>query len=289
LLLFVASFIIEKIEIFFMNLPHLEHIAFYKLHPIDQPQSLAAQLRAIAAPLLGSILVAHEGINGALSGLTAQLDAFEKKLRQDARFADLGFKRSFCHQNPYGRLKVQIKPQLVAVGIPIPAHQLSSLPGGQRVDPLKWRHLLQEEQVVVLDNRNDFEYRLGHFRTALNPQVNHFRDFPSFVQTHAATWRAADKKVAMYCTGGIRCEKLSSWMTHEMGLNVYSLEGGILNYFQKTPDAEKDFEGECFMFDSRLALNTRLQPTATQVTDIYCPTRDGAWRLERAQRLSGSF
>jgi UPF0176 protein len=145
--------------------------------------------------------------------------------------------------------------------------------------------LIKDPDVVLLDNRNSFEFRLGHFAGAVDPGVANFRDFPAYVQAHAAQWQAQGQRVAMYCTGGIRCEKTSAWM-QGMGLPVYQLDGGILNYFQQMPDAQQDWHGECFVFDNRVALDTRLNETATTLEDVYQATPDGAWRLARARRLA---
>ena len=139
-------------------------------------------------------------------------------------------------------------------------------------------------KVVLLDNRNSFEYRLGRFQNAIDPQVTNFRDFPAYVQAHLDEWKAQGKRVAMYCTGGIRCEKTSAWMA-DLGMPVYQLEGGILNYFREMPDAERDWQGECFVFDNRVALDTRLQETDTTLDDVYTGEPDDQWRLERARRL----
>ena len=108
----------------------------------------------------------------------------------------------------------------------------------------------------MIDNRNSFEYRLGRFKHAIDPGVDNFRDFPGYIQAQAPKWKAAGKRVAMYCTGGLRCEKTSSWM-QDMGLTVYELDGGILNYFQQMPDADKDWQGECFVFDNRIAATSQ--------------------------------
>jgi len=141
--------------------------------------------------------------------------------------------------------------------------------------------------VVVIDNRNSFEYRLGKFKSAIDPQVANFRDFPNYVEATAQAWKAQGKRVAMYCTGGIRCEKSSVWM-REQGLDVFQLEGGILNYFQSMPDAEKDWDGECFVFDNRIALNTKLQETDTTLEQVYDAEPDGQWRIARARRLDAA-
>jgi UPF0176 protein len=154
------------------------------------------------------------------------------------------------------------------------------------LNPQAWRALLAQDGVVVVDNRNSFEFRLGRFKRALDPQVANFRDFPPFIAAHADQWRAEGKKVAMYCTGGIRCEKTGPWMVG-LGLDVYQLEGGILNYFQTLPDAALDWEGECFVFDNRIALDTQLQETQTTLEAVYQGAPDGAWRMARARRLAG--
>lgn len=265
----------------------LFHIAFYHFATLDDPDAIAAHLRSLTKHLLGSILVAPEGINGVLAGSAAALDAFERALVCDAvfdsKFAGIVFKRSGCRTAPFGRIKVHRKNEIVALGIP-DATVTGSRSRETHVSPDAWRTLIAREDVVVLDNRNSFEYRLGRFKGAVNPQVTHFRDFPGYVKSHAPQWKASGKKVAMYCTGGIRCEKTGDWM-QELGLEVFQLDGGILNFFQAMPDAEKDWEGECFVFDNRIALDTRLEETDTTPEEVYKDEPDGEWRLQRARRL----
>lgn len=258
------------------------HTAFYKFVPLPDADAIVVWLRDLAAPLLGSVLVAPEGVNGVLAGSADALDAFELAVQHDPRFAGIAFKRSACKTAPFARLKVHRKAEIVAVGVPAGA----VLPGTQ-VSPRAWRALLARDDVVVLDNRNSFEYRLGRFKNAVDPGVANFRDFPRYVEAHAAQWQAEGKTVAMYCTGGIRCEKTSAWM-RGLGLQVRELEGGILNYFQTLPDAEREWEGECFVFDNRIALDTRLQETDTTAEQVYADEPDGEWRLQRAQRLDAS-
>jgi len=157
---------------------------------------------------------------------------------------------------------------------------------GINVPPTQWRTLIAQEDVVLLDNRNSFEFRLGRFHNAIDPGVANFRDFPNYVKAHVSQWKAEGKRVAMYCTGGIRCEKTTAWM-RDFDLPVYQLEGGILNYFAQMPDAERDWDGECFVFDNRIALDTHLQETPTTLEDVYAGEPDGEWRLSRARRLHG--
>jgi UPF0176 protein len=277
----------------------LIHTAFYKFIELPNPDLTTQQLKHLTVKLLGNILVASEGINGVLAGTVSEVNLFEHRLHTDSmfegRFADMIFKRSECTSKPFARMKVRKKNEIVALGLPlvtgiapksrtVSAQSASTKAQSNHLSPQQWREFIRRDDVVVLDNRNSFEYRLGKFKNALDPEVAHFRDFPLFVEKYAPQWQAEKKKVAMYCTGGIRCEKTSAWM-EQYGLQVYQLEGGILNYFQSLPDAEKDWEGECFVFDSRIALDTKLRETDTTAEQVYESEKDGAWRIERARRL----
>ncbi|HEX2013155.1 MAG TPA: rhodanese-like domain-containing protein [Roseateles sp.] len=259
-----------------------QHISFYRFVAIADPQALAERLRAWGDRLGGNILLAPEGISGALGGAPAALDAFEAALRAEPGLAGLDFKRSDCTTRPFTLLKVHVKPEIVAFGVP----GVSGLPEpGQpdsHVSPARWRELLDDPAVLVIDNRNSFEFKLGRFRNAIDPEVTHFRDFPAYVAAHAEGWKQSGRKIAMYCTGGIRCEKTAAWMQTQ-GLAVYQLEGGILNYFQAMPDAAADWQGECFVFDKRIAIDTKLQETATTAEQVYAD--EPPWRLARARRL----
>lgn len=260
------------------------HIAFYKFVNIGSPESVADALRDETSDLLGHILVASEGINGVLAGTAASLSRFEVALRTGGPFrelfSDLAFKRSTYQTPPFARMKIHVKDEIVALGIKgIDATKKS----GIDVSPADWRRLIAEKDVVVIDNRNSFEFRLGRFNTATDPEVDNFRDFSDYIFAHLPKWKETGKRIAMYCTGGIRCEKTSAWMS-DFGIPVYQLEGGILNYFQMMPDAEQDWDGECFVFDNRIALDTKLFETATSAEDVYTEP-DELWRLERAQRL----
>jgi UPF0176 protein len=258
------------------------HSAFYKFVPLVDPDKVVADLRALAMThnLLGSILVATEGINGMVAGMENDVDGFQGALLAQTRFVGMLFKRSLCTTAPFGRLKVYKKPEIVPLGI----DGVDARNTGIDVSPAEWRNLIAEDDVVLLDNRNSFEFRLGRFKNAIDPHVTNFRDFPNYVKEHAAVWKAEGKRVAMYCTGGIRCEKTSAWM-RDLDMEVFQLQGGILNYFKEMPDAEKDWIGECFVFDNRVALDTKLQETATTVEDVYNGEPDGEWRLKRAKEL----
>ena len=269
------------------------HSAFYRFVPVADPAALAACLRGLAANLQGSVVVAAEGINGTVAGSEPAVAAFEAALQADGLLGGalrgMAFKRSACRTPPFGRMKVSVKPEIVALGLPAQPGAVA-LPApdehdASHVTPAAWRALLQRDDVVLLDNRNHFEARLGRFKGAVDPQVHNFRDFVAHVQTHASAWRAAGQTVAMYCTGGIRCDKTAPWL-RSLGLDVKQLQGGILNHFAQTPDAECDWVGECYVFDRRVALDTRLQETATTAEQVYDPRHAGeAWRLQRARQL----
>ncbi len=262
----------------------LIHTAFYKFVSIDDTESFALAFREITEPITGSILLASEGLNGMVAGTLEEIDAFENAVKHDARFSDkfrdIVFKRSPCKTVPFRKMKVHVKAEIVPLGIP----GVDGSQTGTNVSPEEWRRLIAEDDVVLLDNRNSFEFRLGRFKNAIDPGVVNFRDFPNYVKEHIDEWKRDGKKVAMYCTGGIRCEKTTAWMK-DMDVPVYQLEGGILNYFKQMPDAEKDWEGECFVFDNRIALDTKLEETETTLEDVYTNEPDGEWRLQRAKRL----
>jgi UPF0176 protein len=281
----------------------MRHTAFYRFTPVPSPQAEAQRLRELLPPLLGSVLVAFEGINGVLAGEEAAVREAEQRLQTDpafeGRWAGLHFKHSTGQTPPFGRLAVHVKPEIVALGLnDVPPEQRLPSHAGS-LSPAQWRELLAQPDVVVLDNRNQFEFELGHFTGAVNPGVRHFRDFAAYVSQHAPRWKAQGQRVAMYCTGGIRCEKTAGWMSQALGLEVFQLEGGILNYFAQGPGAQglaavgaaaqapTIWQGECFVFDNRVALDTQLQETATTAEDVFGRDPQEAWRLARARRLLG--
>jgi UPF0176 protein len=243
----------------------------------------------LTSGLSGNILVAGEGISGTLSGAAPTLDQFEHALlthpQMQGLFQGLVFRRSACRTPPFQRMKVHARAEILPLGIG--GVDAVGRPG-VHLDPRQWHDLLAHDKVVLIDNRNSFEYRLGRFRGAVDPQVGNFRDLPRFIEAHAPGWKTEGKKVAMYCTGGIRCEKTAVWMADAFDLEVLQLDGGILRYLAEAEHPQEDWEGECFVFDNRIALDTQLQETATTAAQVYAGDTDEAWRLQRAQRLDGS-
>lgn len=256
----------------------LIHSSFYRFTPIADPSALAAWLRDAAVGLGGVILVAPEGLSAALAGPAAVVAAFEALLQQQPGLAGLHFKHNACERSPFGRLKVSVKREIVAFGVP----GVSGEDSGTHVSPQQFRALLDDPDTVVLDNRNSFEFKLGRFRGAIDPGVAHFRDFPAYVESQRDAWQG--KTVAMYCTGGIRCEKTAAWMQAQ-GLKVAQLDGGILSYLEAFPDdAAQDWQGECYVFDKRIAIDAAGRETDTTAEAVFSDPAD-AWRLARARRL----
>jgi UPF0176 protein len=259
----------------------LVHSSFYRFTPMADPTAFATWLRERGAALAlgGVVLVAPEGLSAAAAGEAGAVQAFEAELQAQPGFAGLHFKHNACERRPFSRFKVSVKREIVAFGIP-------GVSGGDapdtHVSPQRWRELLADPDTVVLDNRNTFEFKLGRFRGAIDPGVAHFRDFPAYVEAHRAAWQG--RTVAMYCTGGIRCEKTAVWM-QARGLKVAQLDGGILNYLEAFPaDAAADWQGECYVFDKRIAIDAAGRETGTTAEQVFTDPAD-AWRLARARRL----
>lgn len=240
------------------------HVAFYRFARVSDPHALREQLWRLTEGLLGSILVAHEGINGMLAGPPGRIAAFQRAIAspdvQAGVFADMAWKRTICPgpELPFARRKIKVKRELVPLGIAdFDVTTRAADIAATDVAPERWRDLIRRDDVVLLDNRNSFEFDHGRFHGAVDPGTGRFRDFADFVEQHAEEWKAEGKKIAMYCTGGIRCEKSSPWM-QDLGLEVFQLQGGILNYFAQVPDADQDWDGACFVFDARRLLDTNL-------------------------------
>jgi UPF0176 protein len=203
----------------------------------------------------GTLLLAPEGINGTVSGSRAAIDALLAWLRGDARLSALEAKEAYADNIPFKRARVKLKKEIVTLGVPgiDPNHSV-----GTYVDPADWNALISSPDVVLVDTRNDYEVRVGTFRNAINPQTDTFRDFPGYVQRQLDPEK--HRKVAMFCTGGIRCEK-STALLRQLGFeNVYHLKGGILKYLEQVPEQQSLWEGECFVFDERVTVDHRLQP-----------------------------
>lgn len=231
--------------------------AFYKFTPFEDPAALQEPLRAQLKDIgvKGTVLLAAEGINGTMAVPGDDPAPLLDILRALPGCADLPAKVSFSDEAPFLRLKIKLKKEIVTIGDPsVDPNRVV----GTYVEPEDWNALISDPDVLVIDTRNTYETAIGTFSGAIDPRTETFRQFPGYV---AQTLDPAQhKKVAMFCTGGIRCEKASSFMRDQGFEEVYHLNGGILNYIEKTDPAESLWQGECFVFDDRVAVDHSLEP-----------------------------
>lgn len=234
--------------------------ALYKFVSLPDFKSLQAPIleACLRNNIKGTLLLAEEGINGTIAGLPQDIHDLLHFLRTDAifenRFADLEHKESFASEHPFYRMKVKLKKEIVTLGVPgvSPTNKV-----GIYVKPEDWNALISNPDVILIDTRNDYEVDIGTFKGAIDPKTTTFREFPEYVAEHFD--KTKHKKVAMFCTGGIRCEKASSYMIDQGFEEVYHLQGGILKYLETVPEAESMWEGECFVFDQRVAVKHNLE------------------------------
>lgn len=203
----------------------------------------------------GTLLLAPEGINGTVAGSRGGIDELMAYLDSDPRFSRLEYKESITKEMPFYRTKVKLKNEIVTMGV---AGLDPSRASGIHVKPKDWNTLISDPDVMIIDTRNKYEYQIGTFRNAISPETESFSDFPEYVDKNLK----ADKQrpVAMFCTGGIRCEKASAYLLEQGFTNVYQLQGGILKYLQEVSPEESLWQGECFVFDNRVAVDKALQP-----------------------------
>ena len=230
---------------------------FYKFVPISELETTRKQILTWceAKRIKGTIILAEEGINGTIAGTAEAIADFLSSLRSLAGLADLEHKESTSSKLPFAKLKVKIKPEIVTLGLPQvnPTQQV-----GTYVAPQDWNEVISDPEVVVVDTRNDYEVEIGSFKRANNPQTESFREFPEYVAQNLDPQE--HPKVAMFCTGGIRCEKASSYLLSQGFKEVYHLQGGILKYLEQVPPQESMWTGECFVFDERVAVKEGLEP-----------------------------
>ncbi len=234
--------------------------ALYKFVSLPEYQSLQAPLLAACKiqHIKGTLLLAEEGINGTIAGLPDDIHRVLNYLRTDpifsGKFADLEHKESFADEHPFYRMKVKLKKEIVTLGVPgvSPTKKV-----GTYVKPEDWNALISDPEVLLIDTRNDYEVDIGTFKGAIDPKTTTFREFPEYVAKHFD--KTKHKKVAMFCTGGIRCEKASSYMLDQGFDEVFHLQGGILKYLETVPQEQSMWEGECFVFDQRVAVKHNLE------------------------------
>ena len=238
------------------------NIAGYKFEPLDNPIDLVSTYQRKCDELLlkGSMLISKNGINFSLAGTQQAIDTIVAFFEEDNRFLNIPLKITYSAKQPFRRMKVRLKKEIISLGRKdINPKELT----GERISPQDLKNLLDnKEDVLVLDTRNEYETRVGKFKNAIDLNLDTFRDFPKAIESLPEEYK--DKQIVMYCTGGIRCEKASAVMIKAGFADVKQLEGGVLDYFKETGGAY--WEGDCFVFDERVALDTKLNETEY----IYC-------------------
>lgn len=230
--------------------------ALYQFVTLEKFEELRQPLLSVMLgnEVRGTLLLAQEGINGTIAGSRGGVDAVLAFLRSDPRLTTLDSKESQTNEMPFKRSKVKLKKEIVTMGVEgIDPKRVV----GTYIEPEDWNALISDPDVLLIDTRNDYEYQVGTFKNAVNPKTDSFRQFPAYIADHVLPRKP--KKVAMFCTGGIRCEKSTAYLKEQGIEEVYHLKGGILKYLEKVDEAETLWEGECFVFDDRVTVNHALE------------------------------
>ena len=229
--------------------------AFYKFAKLPDFKQLQAPFLefCLSVNINGTILLAEEGVNGTVAGSRDSIDSLMAFLKTEPRLHDIDHKESFTNELPFDRMKVKLKKEIVPLGVStVDPNELV----GTYVSAEDWNELISDPEMIIVDTRNDYEVDIGTFKNAIDPKTKRFRDFPAFVSDNLNPDK--HKKVAMFCTGGIRCEKASSYMLQQGFKEVFHLKGGILKYLEKIPADKSLWDGECFVFDQRIAVGNGL-------------------------------
>ncbi len=231
--------------------------ALYQFARFPDPAALRGPMQQLCESLgvKGSLLLAREGVNGTIAGQRAAIDAVLAHLRTLPDCATLEHKESFAEDMPFARMKVKLKREIVTMGLP-DVDPIARV--GSYVSAKDWNALIASDDVVMIDTRNDYEVGVGTFEGAVDPDIRSFREFPAWWQANKDAYRG--KKIAMFCTGGIRCEKSTNYLLGQGVNDVFHLKGGILKYLEEVPAAESQWNGECYVFDGRVSVGHGLIP-----------------------------
>ncbi len=246
-------------------MPAIKIAAFYKFAPLMGLEDLQNALLKLCAEqeILGTILIGDEGINGTVGGPAAGVDTLIKYLKSRPELSDLAPKYSENDGLPFRRMKVRIKPEIVTLGVPGVAPAKMT---GAHISAKNWNEVISDPETIVIDTRNRYETKIGSFKGAIDPKIDNFRDFPKFIEDNLDPKKHT--KVAMFCTGGIRCEKASAYMLQKGFKDVVQLNGGILKYVEEMPEDESLWDGDCFVFDYRVGVNPELEAAGYEM----CPS-----------------
>lgn len=239
-------------------------IAFYKFTAINDCETFAPALKAlmIENEVMGTILLAPEGINGTICGSENSIALIVSALRDHDGLEDLQYKSSYAPEHVFNRAKVKVKPSIINLGADVDPNQMV----GEYVQPSRWNEIISDPETIVIDTRNDYEVFAGTFKGAIDPNIKRFRELPEFIEENFDP--KVHKKVAMFCTGGIRCEKSTAYMLEQGFEQVFHLQGGILKYLEEVPKEQSLWEGDCYVFDERVGVNHDLEPSDSAK---HCP------------------
>lgn len=239
--------------------------AYYHFFDFKNFEAMQAPLleRLQSLSIKGSLLITREGVNSTMAGTREAIDSFLTYLQNELIGEKIEWKESYADYQPFGKARVRLKKETISLGEPVSLEKR-----GQYVDPKDWNDLIRRNDVVIVDTRNDYEVNLGTFKNALDPQIPTFKFLPEWTRQNADQLKG--KKIATFCTGGIRCEKYTAWMLDNGFEDVYHLKGGILQYFEDVPAEESLWEGECFVFDERIAVDHNLKPSDNAALCLYC-------------------
>ncbi len=274
---------------------------FYKFVALPNYSALQQPLKDVCQDqgVKGTILLAAEGINGTIAGTQDGIETVLSYIKTDDRLTDIEIKESLASDSPFEKLKVRLKKEIVSIGLPevSPVQQV-----GTYVLAQQWNQIISDPEVTVIDTRNDYEVGMGTFKRAQNPETANFNEFPDYAKNNLDPVK--NKKIAMFCTGGIRCEKASSYLLSQGFEEVYHLKGGILKYLEDVPEEESLWQGECFVFDERVAITHGLEPGSYEIcyacghpisttdqqssayeSEVSCPHCMGELTEERRDRL----
>lgn len=255
-------------------------VTFYQFTSLDNFQEIKEPLLSAmkSHDIKGTIILASEGMNGTFCGQRDNVDALMAFIKQFPGLSAIQFRETYHDSNPFAKAKVKIRPEIVTMGV----EQVNPLEKtGVHLDAEDWNALLDDPNAIVIDTRNDYEVQLGTFEGASNPVTMNFRDFPEYVKTHLSDKK--DKKIGMFCTGGVRCEKSTAYLLQAGFQEVYQLNGGILTYLASMPKDKSKWKGTCFVFDDRVALDHELQAMQEGTIDLEWKNKHRLSMLEKQE------
>ncbi len=243
-----------------------EVVAFYKFTAFDRVDEFLPILKQamLDRDVLGTVLLSTEGINATVSGLPDDAKAILALIREQPEFTDLVSKSSWSPTHVFNRVRVKLKPELISIGAEV--DPIGAV--GTYIEPEDWNALISDPEVILIDTRNDYEFHAGTFEGALDPKIKRFRDLPAYLDETLDP--AKHKKVAMFCTGGIRCEKSTAYLKAKGFDEVFHLKGGILKYFEEIDTEKSMWNGECYVFDERVTVDQELAPSTTYAACENC-------------------